>query len=721
MLKSFPFSGVLFFRLLIIFEMKYCLAFILTFLFNFYFPILQAQNKTIDPNNISIARDVWGTPHIFAKTDAEVAYGLAWANSEDAFESMQDLLLIGKQMMGRKEGKEGAPFDFFVHSIGTEKTYQENFTQISKEYMTYLDGYCQGVNAYAKANPDKVLLKKAFPIEPEDILKAYLVGFSALSGAVDKVTNIMEGKYDKEPDSKPAGSNAYAFAPHKTANGNTFLCINPHFQITGAFSFYEAHLHSEEGLNITGSLFQGGTCVFMGNNEHLGWGKTFNHIDQVDVFELEMHPKKKLFYKYDDEYIKLEKRPIWLKVRLGKIVIPVRQMTYWSKFGPTYKSPDKNYYSVRCPAFFNLKAGEQYYRMNKATNYKEFQTALDMNAHSMFNLVYGDKDGNILYLCNGMQPKRNPAYDFTKILKGDTKEKLWTEYYNHKELPRVENPACGYVFNTNNTPTNASCIVGDNCTNKEVLKYADMRYGDNNRSHRFMEFMEQDKKYSFEEFKAIKFDTKMTKNSAFWKSMSSFFAIKPEDHPPFEEAIELLQNWDGDASGENTTAALFMLTIQYVFEEMGYTDVPFTTGIPDTIPDALYIEAIEHASKDLIQQHGSLKVPLKNILFHRRNGKLYPASGFPDALSPIYTQREEDGKQVAEYADTYIHFVEFDKKGPVKIQTLLPFEATETCEDYEDELEMFNERKLKTMSLDKKEVLKNAVKTYHPVPVVSSE
>lgn len=695
--------------------MQYYTTLILAILLSSYAPFLYAQNDVIDPNDITIARDKWGTPHIFAKTDAAVAYGLAWANAEDAFETMQELLIIGKQMMGKKDGIKGAPFDFFVHSIGTEMTYQENIGKISKEYMTYLDGYCQGVNAYAKANPDKILLKKAFPIEPKDILKAYLVGFSALSGAVDKVTHIMEGDYDKEPASKPAGSNAYAFAPHKTTNGNTFLCINPHFKIEGAFSFYDAHLHSEEGLNITGALFQGGTCVFMGNNEHLGWGKTFNHIDQVDVFELEMHPRKKLYYKYDGEYIKLEKRPVWLKVRIGKIVIPVRKMTYWSKFGPTYKSPQKKYYAVRCPAFFNLKAGEQYYRMNKATNYDEFQAALSMNAHSMFNLVYGDKDGNILYLCNGMLPKRNPDYDFTQILKGDSKEKLWTEYYTQKELPRVENPNCGYVFNANNTPTNATCVIGDNCS-KEVLKYADMRSGDNNRSTRFMEMMNQDKTYTFEEFKALKFDTKMTPNSKFWESLSGLFAINPEEYPPFEEAINLLQNWDGDASAENTTAPLFLLTIQYVFDKMGYTDVPFTTGIPDTIPAQLYIEAIENASKDLLQQHGRLKVPLKDILFHRRNGKLYPASGFPDVLSPIYTVREEDGKQVAEYADTYIHFVEFDKKGPVQIQTLLPFEVTKASEQYEDELEMFNERELKTMSLNKKEVLEKAVKTYHPVP-----
>ena len=43
----------------------------------------------INPENIKIVRDKWGVPHIFAKTDPEVAYGLAWANAEDDFKTMQ--------------------------------------------------------------------------------------------------------------------------------------------------------------------------------------------------------------------------------------------------------------------------------------------------------------------------------------------------------------------------------------------------------------------------------------------------------------------------------------------------------------------------------------------------------------------------------------------------------------------------------------------------------
>ena len=49
---------------------RYLISFIQVFIFG-----------QINPSNITIARDSYGVPHIFAKTDAELAYGLAWAHS----------------------------------------------------------------------------------------------------------------------------------------------------------------------------------------------------------------------------------------------------------------------------------------------------------------------------------------------------------------------------------------------------------------------------------------------------------------------------------------------------------------------------------------------------------------------------------------------------------------------------------------------------------------
>ena len=65
--------------------MKY---FIVLFVF-----VTTSVRAQIDPQGITIARDSFGIPHIFAKTDPEVSYGLAWAYAEDDFKSLQTLLL----------------------------------------------------------------------------------------------------------------------------------------------------------------------------------------------------------------------------------------------------------------------------------------------------------------------------------------------------------------------------------------------------------------------------------------------------------------------------------------------------------------------------------------------------------------------------------------------------------------------------------------------------
>src|ERR1700745_1005352 len=87
----------------------------------------QESFPKINPADVTIVRDSFGIPHIFAKTDAEVAYGLAWANSEDAFQITQDLIYASKGFMGRKDGKKGAQTDFFVHAIGARELVNERY------------------------------------------------------------------------------------------------------------------------------------------------------------------------------------------------------------------------------------------------------------------------------------------------------------------------------------------------------------------------------------------------------------------------------------------------------------------------------------------------------------------------------------------------------------------------------------------------------------------
>ena len=316
--------------------------------------------------------------------------------------------------MGKLKGKSGAAIDYFVHAIGAARLVEEKFdTDLSKDYIKYLEGYCQGINDYAAAHPKEVLMKNVFPITPKQMVTSYVVAFSALSGVAEAVESAVKGDFSKKVK-RALGSNAYAMNSTRTQDGKTYLCINPHFMVEGPFSFYEAHMQSEEGLNMTGTLFQGGTSLVMGANEHLGWAKTFNFFDRADVFQLTMHPDRKLTYQFDGKWHELEKRPIGLRVKvLGFLTLPVRKTTYWSKIGPVIKSKDGNFYAVRALSAMTIGAGEQYYHMNKARNFDEFKAALDMQRIPMFNIIYADKADNIYYLHNGLYPDRpDEAHDW---------------------------------------------------------------------------------------------------------------------------------------------------------------------------------------------------------------------------------------------------------------------------------------------------------------------
>ena len=86
----------------------------------FFFVLIFITSRSfgqINPQNVTIARDQWGVPHIFAKTDPEVAYGLAYAHAEDDFKTIQLICLPAKGKLGKHLGKQGASVDYVVELL----------------------------------------------------------------------------------------------------------------------------------------------------------------------------------------------------------------------------------------------------------------------------------------------------------------------------------------------------------------------------------------------------------------------------------------------------------------------------------------------------------------------------------------------------------------------------------------------------------------------------
>lgn len=459
----------------------------------FAFMLLHATtvvSQHVNPSTIDIVRDKWGVPHIYAKTDAAVAYGLAWANSEDDFKTIQQGFLAGKAMLGSYSGKSGATVDYIVQLLQCRKIVEERYEKdIVTDYKRVLEGYAAGINAYAKAHPKEVLLKNFFPVTPKDMLAYSVLQLAISSGADKALREITSGAIPLAPQFASGGSNAYAFNSKITEDGNVYLAINSHQPLEGPVAWYEAHLASEEGWNILGALFPGAPSILHGCNENLGWAHTVNYPDKLDVYQLELHPQNKTQYKFDGQWEQLKTTRIKLRVKIAGLKIGVKKNIWESKYGPTLVT-DKGAFAIRTGALMEIRALEQWYRMNKAKNFSEFKKALSMLAIPGYNIVYADRYDTIFHISNGKIPIRNQSYEWKNTLPGNTSKTLWTEFHSFDDLPQVLNPSSGYVFNSNHSPFN-STAPADNLQPKAYDPTMGFETNDNNRSLRFMELIKQ--------------------------------------------------------------------------------------------------------------------------------------------------------------------------------------------------------------------------------------
>ncbi|MCO6475628.1 MAG: penicillin acylase family protein [Phaeodactylibacter sp.] len=667
----------------------------------------------INPANITIARDEWGVPHIFAPTDAEVAYGFAWATAEDDFETLQKQVLPVKGLMGRATGKAGARLDVAVHLLDVQDIVEERYEQsLSPDFRKIVEAYAAGVNAYAAHHPGEVLHRKLFPITGKDIIKSYMLGMALMSGVDRELGNILGGKYKAPPQER--GSNAFAIAPSKTADGQTYLAINSHQPLEGLYSWYEAHLCSEEGWNILGASFPGGVTLFSGANPHLGWAHTLNYHDFADVYALEMHPTEKRLYRFDGKWEELQPYPTKARIRiLGFLTIGATQKFYKSKYGVTFETPN-GYFALRFPANRDIRAAEQWYRMNKAANLEEFRAALRMQAVTCTNVVYADKEGHIYYISNGLFPRRNPQYNWQEVLPGDTSATLWADdFYPLDSLPQVLDPAAGYVYNCNHTPF-LSSGQADNPAPEHFPETMGLQDSNSltNRGVRLGALLEEAGKITYEDFKKAKYDRAYHAPMRSAPKLEAIFHLDPEKYPGVAESIRLLQDWDRIADEDSEAASILLLAYYYLLDNLKSRQ-SFRTG--DELDEAKLAGAIAHAQSHLLEHFGSARVPLGQLQRHTRGKADLPYGGGPDVMAAVRSRPYKDGRLRAYTGDSYIQMVRFTADGPI-IETVNAYGASAKPDSphYTSQMELFVNQQLKPMTLDKEKVLKGAVEAYSP-------
>lgn len=671
------------------------------------FTITGFSQTKVDPSKIDIVRDSFGVPHIFAKTDAEVAYGLAWAAAEDDFKSMQEVILPAKNLMASVQGKKGAAGDYAFALFRCAAITEEKWNTLTPAFVKLIEGYVQGLNDYALKHPEEILHKKIFPVTLKEYVSSAVFALTIFNGADQALFRIFNNSEWEAPELDKKGSNSAAVSSSKTSSGESFLLINAHQPNTGPQAFYEAHLCSEVGLNVTGGLLAGGPCILHGVNENLGWAHTVNYCDRIDEYQLEMNPDNLLQYKFDGQWLDLEVKTIKLKIK--GIPLNVKRKIYWSRYGATMKNK-QGFFSIRLGANMKIGVLDQWYQMNKAKNFSEFYTAIGRQELSMFNIMYADRYDTIFYISNALMPVRDASlnYNWKKTLPGNTSKTLWTQFRTEKELPQYINPKSGFLFNTNHSPFLATAAT-DNLRSAVFAKTDGWELYHLNRSVRFLELFPQDQKLDYEKFKKIKFDMQLPAVMQYPYKLDSMFSMNENEYPALATLITTFRNWDkrGDASSKG--AAIFLLTYEHLKKTL-------QGQASRVITRQEAVEAFNYVSNYMETNFGRVDITLGDLQKLVRGDKEWPLGGLPDLLSPQWTEPYANGKLKSIGGDGLIMFVRFAKEGLPKIETINMYGASTKPgnKHFDDQVEMYLQQKTKAMTLDKSEVYKKAERVYHP-------
>lgn len=681
----------------------------------FWEPLVATQTPPPPPHRYDarVVRDEFGVPHIFGKTDADASYGLAYAHSEDDFSTIEEVLAMTRGRAGAMIGADGAKIDYVFHLLRVHDTASREYPKMPADVRAVLEGYAAGLNHYAATHPGEVRLRRLFPVNGEDIAAGFILRSPFFFGLDDTIGKLAESK---EPprgtaaamtpagrDPAMNGSNAFAVSPKRMADGKTWLISNSHQPYEGGVAWYEASMQSGEGLHMSGALFPGSPFVLLGHNANLGWTNTVNGPDLIDVYKLALNGAGTQ-YRYDGKWLPLEKKRVWLPIRFGPFTIPVPQTVYHAVQGPVIVNKN-GAFAIRYAAIDQARSLEQYYRITKAQNWGEWTKAMSLGGIPATNFVYADKTGRIAYIYNALFPPRKPGFDYTRVLPGDTSADLWDGALGFDRMPKIVDPASGYLVNSNNTPFIAAG-PGSELNPVDFSPLLGIERRMTNRIVRAIELLSAEKGViTPERLLQIKFDTAYSKNSFAGRWMDKILALDLKAEPDLAKAQALLRTWDWNSDG-NAPADALGESMMHMANSAAYHG--------DPLPDAH--AKLREVVDRLMKGFGRIDPPLGDVqrMIH---GKVdLPANGGTDTLRAATTwDPQPDGHMRVKHGDSFIMLVNWDKAGHVTSQSIQPYGEATTRPDsphYTDQMKLFVEHRFKPVHFDPSDLVRHASRAY---------
>jgi acyl-homoserine-lactone acylase len=701
----------------------------------------------------TIVRDEFGVPHIHGRGDPDVAFGVAWAHAEDDFASLQDVIAMTRGRYGAIAGEEGAKTDFALHLLDVRGTAARRYASLPADVRALLEAYATGLNLYAARHRGELKLARLFPVNGRDIAAGFalrqpfffnldrvIAPFAAgqpprrehgpvlrgrapdyAHGGGDMIAlpaQTIERPARGAPSSAgPAasgsrdealnGSNAFAIAPSRSTDGVTRLVSNAHQPWRGGVAWYELVIASDSGWRFAGATFAGAPFPLLGHNAALGWTNTVNRPDLADIYRLVLNAKRTR-YRLDGRWLPLESRTVLLPVRYGPLVLPVIKRVWRTRHGPAIVNR-RGGFAFRYAGMDSLRQIEQYYRLTKARSFAQWWQAMAMQAVPSTNFVYADRTGRIAFVYNARFPARPAAsrgrrVDWRGIVPGDDSSLIWREAVAWSRVPKLVDPASGFLFNANNTPFLAAG-PGSELSPAGFEPAMGIELDLTNRARRAARLLAATPRIGPMELTAIKYDTGYERAGYVAWMLGRIAALDLRDAPRLARAQALLGGWDMRADGHGRADALAVLVLNEAMRS-SYGLKP----APD--PRVQLAEAVSH----LMRHFGRIDLPLGHLLRLRRGSTDLPLDGGPDALRAMTSwDVASDGRLLVRHGDSFVMFIEWPAGGSVRSRSIQPFGQAAGRPDsshFTDQAPLFVAHRLKPVHFSEADIAAHAVRKY---------
>jgi penicillin amidase len=452
---------------------------------------------------VRIVRDGSGTPHIYADTARDLFVGYGFALAQDR---LWQIDYYRRRALGRLAevlGPSAVASDRRHRIIGFAQLADQEIPALSVEAAEALDGFAAGINAWI----DQIsTIGNRLPIEfeileyvpepwtPRDSIALMRAFFWQLTGRLDNLAageaalrylggdlaadflTTESGDETILPSAhgggfrlvasgtgggadSAGGSNNWAVSASRSASGSAMLASDPHLPYMLPVGLYQVHL-SGAGYDVAGSGYPGTPGVWFGHNDRIAWGITNLVASPRDVYVETVNPADAGQYRDGDAWAPFETRTETITVKDGEDdTLTVRStvrgplvdeiVPLQAEAGP---NGEPTAVSVRWVGHEIMGDIQAVLDMNRAGDWAGFRDALSRWRLPVFNLVYADVDGHIGWQATGSVPVRGTGDLSRGYRPANDPAHAWTGYIPFDDLPRMEDPARGWVGTANNRP-----------------------------------------------------------------------------------------------------------------------------------------------------------------------------------------------------------------------------------------------------------------------------